>query len=70
VDQDRVLGILTRSDLLVALTGKTRGSRGVVMRRDFLTADASEMLEGIFQRLEQCNCHTLPVLQHGRLAGW
>ena len=70
VDQNRVLGILTRADLLVALTRQDQWQPvASVMRRDFLTADASEMLEGVFQRLEQCNCHTLPVMHHGQLAG-
>jgi CBS-domain-containing membrane protein len=39
------------------------------MRRDFLTTDSTEMLEVAFQRLQECNCHTMPVIHDGRLAG-
>lgn len=66
----RVAGILTRADLLVALA--EHGPDYPVtatMRRDFLTTDYTEMLEVAFQRLQECNCHTMPVIHEGRLAG-
>ncbi len=70
VTGNQVVGVLTRADLLAALA--RRGPEGWVMdamRREFQLADASEMLEGAFARLQACECHTLPVLQDGHLAG-
>jgi Zn-dependent protease/CBS domain-containing protein len=70
VEESRVIGVLTRADLLVALA-QHRQDHSVtsVMRRDFLTADRAEMLETVFRRLAECECHTLPVLHDGRLIG-
>jgi Zn-dependent protease/CBS domain-containing protein len=70
MDGGRIAGILTRSDLLVALA--QHGPDYPVtstMRRDFLTTDYTEMLEVAFQRLQECNCHTMPVIHDGHLAG-
>jgi CBS-domain-containing membrane protein len=39
------------------------------MRREIQSADDGEMLETAFQRLQSCQCHTLPVLRGGRLVG-
>ncbi len=70
VERGRVIGILTRSDLLVALAehGQNYPVTGA-MRRDFLTTEYTEMLEVAFQRLQACSCHTMPVLHEGQLMG-
>jgi hypothetical protein len=39
------------------------------MQREFETVDAAEMLETSFRRLQNCQCHTLPVLRRGELVG-
>jgi predicted transcriptional regulator len=39
------------------------------MHREFQLVDANEMLEVAFQRLQACNCHTMPVTHHGQLVG-
>ena len=70
MEQGRVAGIVTRSDLLAALA--EHGPEYPVtatMRRDFLTTDSTEMLEVAFRRLQECDCHTMPVIHDGRLAG-
>jgi Zn-dependent protease/CBS domain-containing protein len=70
IEGGRVAGILTRTDLLLALA--EHGPDYPVastMRRDFLTTDYTEMLEVAFQRLQECNCHTMPVIHEGCLAG-
>jgi predicted transcriptional regulator len=41
----------------------------LAMRRQFPVAEPAEMLEAIFQRLRECGCGTMPVLQNGRLIG-
>ena len=70
MDGQKVAGILTRSDLLVALA--EHGPAYPVahaMQREFLAADYTEMLEVAFQRLQECGCHTMPVIHEGRLMG-
>ena len=70
VENGQVVGILTRADLLAALARQEhRASVADVMRREFLTADASEMIEVAFQRLQDRNCRTIPVTRRGALVG-
>jgi CBS-domain-containing membrane protein len=70
VADGRVVGILTRQDLLVALA--RRGLEvpvAEVMQSRFQTVEATEMLDAAFRRLQGCECHTLPVLHRGELVG-
>ena len=70
IDRDRVVGILTRGALIQALS--TDGPQASVerrMTREFETAQASEMLEPAFARLQACGCHTAIVTHEGRVAG-
>jgi len=62
--------VLTREALTAALarTGPATPIADVMDRR-FETAEAGEMLEPVFQRLEACRCQVLPVLRGGRLVG-
>jgi Zn-dependent protease/CBS domain-containing protein len=70
VEQGRVTGILTRTDLLVALAEYGQDHPvTAVMRREFLIAESTEMLEPVFERLQDCDCHTMPVVDDGRLVG-
>lgn len=70
VDRRGVVGVLTRGDLLAALARQEqRAQVAQVMRRDFLVADASDMLDTAFQRLQGHACHTIPVVRHGQLVG-
>jgi predicted transcriptional regulator len=39
------------------------------MQSNFVTVDSLEMLETAFAKLEDCNCHTLPVKRNGKLVG-
>lgn len=70
VSDGRVVGILTQIDLLRALDG---GGKALpvreAMQTEFQSADAAEMMEPVFQRLQSCACLTLPVFADGRLAG-
>ena len=70
LDAGRVTGILTRTDLLVALAAYGQDHPvTAVMRREFLIAEPTEMLEIVFQRLQGCDCHTMPVVHDGRMVG-
>jgi Zn-dependent protease/predicted transcriptional regulator len=70
VDGNRVVGILTRADLLGALAREDRAAKvASVMRRDFFAAEATDMIEMALRRLQEHDCHTIPVLRNGMLAG-
>lgn len=70
VDDGRVVGVLTRGDLLVALSQHGESSRVAdAMQQDFQVVDSFEMLDKAFARLQQCRCHTLPVTHGGQLVG-
>lgn len=69
-DGARVVGILTRNDLIAALKRQGDQARVAdVMRRDFEFADAAEMLESASARLQACQCHTMPVMRGNQLVG-
>jgi Zn-dependent protease len=70
VEQGRVIGILTRIDLLLALTEYGQDHPvTAAMRTRFLIAESTEMLGTIFERLQADDCHTLPVVHKGLLVG-
>jgi CBS domain-containing protein len=67
---DRVLGILTREDLLKALS--QGGSMGLVrdaMQRDGQVVDSHDMLESAVIKLRESGGRSLPVLHNGALVG-
>ncbi len=69
-DDGRVVGVLTRSDLLVALAKQGKDATvAEVMQREFQTVEANEMLESAFVRLQTCACHTLPVVRNQQIVG-
>jgi CBS-domain-containing membrane protein len=70
VDGGAVVGILVRADLFAALARQDQQSPvSGVMRRDFILADASDMLDLVFQRLQGHECHTMPIVRRGNLIG-
>ncbi len=70
VEDGRLVGVLTRSDLTAALGRHGPGARvREIMRRDFVTVDPRDMLQTALARLQDCDCHTLPVVRDGRLLG-
>lgn len=70
VENDNVVGVLTRADLVGALAQLPMTTPvGDVMQREFLEVDAVEMLETAFARLQECQCHTVPVTKGGSVVG-
>jgi len=70
VSAGAVVGVLTRTDLFRALANQGGNARvEAVMKREFQVVDPAEMLEGVFARLQECECRTLPVVRQGRLEG-
>lgn len=63
-------GMLTRADLLAGLS--RHGAEypvTAVMRTNCATTTPHEMLEGVFQKLSQEECRTVPVYDGGRFRG-
>lgn len=71
IDGDQhVVGVLTRGKLLAALSGDNREAPvGQHMQAEFEKVDGSEMLETAFQKLQSCQCRTMPVVKNGDLIG-
>ena len=70
IDKGEILGVLTQSDLLAALS--QIGPQALVseaMQNHFVSVDSYDMLETAFSKLKDCNCHTLPVTHNNRLVG-
>jgi CBS domain-containing protein len=70
LEEGRVVGVLTKSDLLRSLAAEG-GHQPVssVMRRDFETVDPADMLETVFDKLQTCECQAIPVVRDGQLFG-
>lgn len=70
VSGGRVVGILTRQDLMHALSrdGVTANVASA-MQQQFETADSTEMLDVVSQRLGEQPLHTMPVVHNGELVG-
>ena len=65
-----VVGVLMKKDLFTALARHGGGMPvSEVMHREFQLVDSHEMLETALQRLQECRCHTMPVLRGGSLVG-
>ena len=70
LEAGRVVGVLTRADLLRGLSEKGGdASVAAAMTPRFETVQSSEMLDGAFQRLQGSACPALPVLQGEQLVG-
>jgi CBS domain-containing protein len=70
LESGQVVGILTRADLMAALSRHEENARvGNFIRRDFEVVHPGDMLEAAFVRLQSCGCHIFPVVQESRLVG-
>jgi CBS domain-containing protein len=71
LENDRLLGILARRDLL---DGLSRGGPNVlvsaIMRQDYPIVSAREMLQAALDKVQQCDCRVLPVMDKGKLLGF
>jgi Zn-dependent protease len=70
VSNNRLVGVLTWNDLISALSHQGPGTPVVtVMQRDFVTVDAQEMLDRVWDKLQESGSRTALVLQGDRLVG-
>jgi Zn-dependent protease/CBS domain-containing protein len=70
VENGHLVGVLTKTDLLKTLAEKG-GDEPVrsIMRREFETAEPADMLQSVFNKLQQCECLSIPVVRSGVLVG-
>ena len=69
-DSGRVVGVLTRGDTMRALADRGAHARvSDAMQSEFEVADPNEMLEQVFERMQNCACRSLPVVRNGHLFG-
>lgn len=67
---DRVMGILTRANLLAGLSQYGPDHLvTTVMQREFATAEPNEMLETVLRRMAASPVRVMPVLHDGNLVG-
>jgi Zn-dependent protease len=70
VTNGQLVGVLKHNDLTTALAQHGLQLRvGDVMRRDVTAVSPRDMLECVYGHLQQDQCHTLPVVENGRLVG-
>jgi Zn-dependent protease/predicted transcriptional regulator len=70
MNQEKVIGILTRSQLMTALAKYGQNYPVTeVMEKNFQSGEASEMLQTALNRLQSCNCHIMPIFKEGKLQG-
>ncbi|CAB1075430.1 Putative zinc metalloprotease MJ0392 (EC [Olavius algarvensis Delta 1 endosymbiont] len=65
-----IKGVLTQNDLIKALSQSApHHPVTAASQKEFVTVDSLDMLENALAKLNNCNCHTLPVTRNGRLVG-
>lgn len=70
LENDRVVGVLTRSGMLAGLgRGGPSSPVSASMDTSFRTASPSEPVERAVARLRECHCASMPVMSDGQLAG-
>jgi CBS domain-containing protein len=70
VDEGRLVGVLTKTDLLKSLAQQGPDEQVAnVMRRDFERADPADMLDLVLTKLRNCECHSIPIVRRDHLVG-
>jgi CBS domain-containing protein len=70
IDNDRIVGIVTRNDFLKALTQHGESiAISAVMKKDLPEVDSYEMVENALQRIQESGVPALPVTHAGQLVG-
>jgi Zn-dependent protease/predicted transcriptional regulator len=63
-------GVLRQADLLKALSGKgSQATVASITHKDVTTVESTEMLYAVLAKLNECQCHMLPVTSAGELVG-
>lgn len=63
-------GVLRQTDLLKALsTQDAQATVASITHKDVTTVETTEMLDAVVAKLNECQCHLLPVTRGGELVG-
>ena len=70
IDNDRVIGIVTRDDFIKALTQHGESiAISAIMKKDLPEVDSYEMVENALMRIQESGVPALPVTHAGQLVG-
>ena len=70
IDNDRVIGVVTRDDFIMALTQHGEGiAISAIMKKDLPEVDSYEMVENALARIQESGVPALPVTHAGQLVG-
>jgi predicted transcriptional regulator len=70
VENGSIVGILNQADLMKALSVRDQHPTvSSAMQPNFEAINSFDMLEAAFDKLNDCNCHTLPVTINRKLVG-
>lgn len=70
IDNDRVVGVVTRDDFIMALTRHGEGiAISAIMKKDLPEVDSYEMVENALARIQESGVPALPVTHAGQLVG-
>ena len=70
VNNGSLEGVLTQTDLLKALADQENyPTVASAIQRNYATVDDLDMLASALAKLNDCDCHTLPVMHKGKLVG-
>ncbi|HEX6961150.1 MAG TPA: site-2 protease family protein [Lacipirellula sp.] len=70
LDGRELVGLVLRKDLAAAAAVHNPGARvRDIMQTEFVTTSPRDMLYTALNRLQECNCRTLPVVENGNLVG-
>ncbi|WP_319405193.1 site-2 protease family protein [uncultured Desulfosarcina sp.] len=70
VNDGSLEGVLTQTDLLRALADQENyPTVASAIQRNYTTVDELDMLDSALTKLNDCDCHTLPVMHQGKLVG-
>ena len=70
IDDGRIVGVLTESNLFKALKARNKYPTVIsAMQHDFDTVDSQDMLQNAVAKFKNCNCHMLPVTLNRKIVG-
>ena len=70
IDNDRVIGVVTRDDFIMALTRHGESiAISTIMKKDLPEVDSYEMVENALMRIQESGVPALPVTHAGQLVG-
>ncbi|MBV8547132.1 MAG: CBS domain-containing protein [Acidobacteria bacterium] len=73
LDSGKLVGIFSERDVLTRIVAEGRNAEetrvGSVMTKDIIVAAPADDINDALQKMHECNCRHLPVVQGGNLVG-